>query len=1619
MIRVRLNENSVVDVNTDNPQEAAAAARRWFQQNRPEEFTTWRNSQLGLGSSAVRSASAGIDDFQANLYAAAEGLGRAVSLPSLENFGREGRIANQREAEAAFPEALRQSFLDSEGVGDVARATTEAVGGSLPSSGASMAGALTGARLGASFAGWPGAIGGAILGGAVPSFAGSAGSNIRRQIETSGDITSPGAAFGTAAIQAPLESAADVATLGAARVLRRPVTEAAQAVGAGLGSRVGRGALAGAATETPVEVAQTALERAQAGLPTSLSDPEARREYLEAGLGGLAAGAITGGTLGGVFGQRPAPPADTTTTPDTPIPPTSEGPTPASAPIEEPVAGGRPAPLVMPERPEAFVTPEEAEAFVAENPNFTPPTTLTTPEAAVGFINAARVADWEQQSQQVRQRAITEFFPRAPDTNLPVISEALSNIAVAANQGNLNLNAFSPTAATRAVLAARDIDPTLATRDDIRLVTAELKALEETGVIRKNTVTEPPAKGKKAKKRPTTTYSINYGATTSPQPTPTAQPAPAPAPAAEAAPAPAPVEATPQAEAPVAGEAVAPAPAPDAVPVKPEDEQALWRAYTLNVGPQVSSPFVAAARNIARIRGRGLNRQEFTEFAQQFGNAPTPEVRDQIVNDAVNRPAPAAQPAPDPEDVVAGDPAQRGTLEEAIGTTPADMPLEQSSKLLDKQYKDVFAGDPEGFGPGNIRRLLSSPLTGFSRLPRFRETAETGIAFSDRKLKTSSEFTNLYTPMQELSAESQARAMLALQEASSNKRMWDRNAFSASENKAMDGVIQMGQRGLDWYIDAATLAAFDPSFATNPTDRARLEAFQQRKGDRLITEMPIAEVRAASPAGAREVTRLNSLRNPFYLPQIAKGSHFVAAYERLPGGKKKLVRIYFYKPLKFMQRRRRAIGLQRDFEALSIDALRREFPDSTRYEIMQKGRIAENDKRASKVRQDGEFIGQYLERLSSVSGREAKAVLRQMQAEINKASADRFFKPNNNLLRAVTPWNATDYARETVPNFYLALSNLQAKMAYTPRFNRSIQNYSPEEKQYWNDWFNLNSTPAEAFGSGRALAAGWFLGLNLSSALIQLSQNPLLLPPKFLKYGLTFVDLAKYGGAAALKVYGHADTATQVLSKETTYSSRMLKRGRLTKFERDSLKRAFDEGVVRPSQITSIKGQFDADDIRALGLGDTSATAFASRANKILDLSMRFLSNVDETNRLVAFLAALNAAAAKPEVIARASRYDNRDFKTPYDFARNMVERTNFMGRKEDQPLITTFHPVAQVATQFLTPQFKLLEEYASTVALSVRGMREKDPTMAAAAALSFALMISLQIAVAGIWSLPFADRLKELVEFVLKQADIVVDFEQELEKLPINSLLASILNFGVPHAYNMVTLTERLKVDVLPQGDPSEWNLASLIGPIGGLFEIPFNAISAWLKGDYWGVAYAIFPTSVANITKAGQLALTEQMYTRAGNRIITPDDIARAREGSFLPPEVKQAIGFVPPEFTDVRRAVQRGRELRDAVRNPTERANIELAYLLMQAIQASRAGRQDEAVRFSTDYQNRFREITAEQADKPQHLQIQLTHNSILQRALQDLEGRGSREVLQRSAPIRQREEVGRMYERTIGP
>ena len=208
---------------------------------------------------------------------------------------------------------------------------------------------------------------------------------------------------------------------------------------------------------------------------------------------------------------------------------------------------------------------------------------------------------------------------------------------------------------------------------------------------------------------------------------------------------------------------------------------------------------------------------------------------------------------------------------------------------------------------------------------------------------------------------------------------------------------------------------------------------------------------------------------------------------------------------------------------------------------------------------------------------------------------------------------------------------------------------------------------------------------------------------------------------------------------------------------------------------------------------------------------------------------------------------------------------------------------------------------------------------------------------------------------------------------------------------------------------------MLSALGPVGGLVQRAYDSYKAWQIGDYWLTAGTLLPTAFGNVVKGSQLATEGRQFTKRGGGIITPADVERAGQTNMLPPSVQQALGFAPPEFTDIRRQAQRNRELQLATREPTERVNIELSRIVLDILEADRAGQATRADALRERYQAREAEILREQEGKPEEYKIRIDRNAIVDRARKDLLGRASREVLVPGTRVPARPAAQEMYER----
>ena len=237
----------------------------------PEDDGTAIGRGLELGKAGAYS----------RLGSAAEYLGSGLGIDALRDFGKGMRQSGDTES---FLDSLRQpaptKLEDVKGVGSALTYLGEGLGQSIPEMAAPLAATAAGILLGSPITG--------AAAGAVTAFPSFFGGNVQRQEAEVAAGRKPevdvASAVKSAIGQSALNAIGDKLLLGG---FLKP--------GQKWLTRTALGAVEGAVTEAPTEIAQQILERKQAGLP--LDSDEAIDEYVNAGiLGGVLGGGVRGTT---------------------------------------------------------------------------------------------------------------------------------------------------------------------------------------------------------------------------------------------------------------------------------------------------------------------------------------------------------------------------------------------------------------------------------------------------------------------------------------------------------------------------------------------------------------------------------------------------------------------------------------------------------------------------------------------------------------------------------------------------------------------------------------------------------------------------------------------------------------------------------------------------------------------------------------------------------------------------------------------------------------------------------------------------------------------------------------------------------------------------------------------------------------------------------------------------------------------------------------------------------------------------------------------------------------------------------------------------------------------------
>ena len=263
-----------------------------------------------IGSELVR----GGKQLASSIRTGAGALTGSPEEAAIAGVARSQAIGEEAGEGASF-EAVKKAYQDKgllSAAGEVASQIPRALAGQVPQLAAMAGSAKLGAMAGTAVAPGVGTVVGGVLGAGASLLPQFFGSNVERQASEQMAKDQPvqidrGSAGAAAAGQAAIEGAGTAFVLGkrivkgvlgiaddAALATAKSQQAMTQAAQRSIAAAAGRGVAKGAVVEIPVEIAQSVLERAQAGL--DVTSPEALSEYGEVAYqAGLVGGAIGAG----------------------------------------------------------------------------------------------------------------------------------------------------------------------------------------------------------------------------------------------------------------------------------------------------------------------------------------------------------------------------------------------------------------------------------------------------------------------------------------------------------------------------------------------------------------------------------------------------------------------------------------------------------------------------------------------------------------------------------------------------------------------------------------------------------------------------------------------------------------------------------------------------------------------------------------------------------------------------------------------------------------------------------------------------------------------------------------------------------------------------------------------------------------------------------------------------------------------------------------------------------------------------------------------------------------------------------------------------------------------------
>lgn len=522
-----------------------------------------------------------------------------------------------------------------------------------------------------------------------------------------------------------------------------------------------------------------------------------------------------------------------------------------------------------------------------------------------------------------------------------------------------------------------------------------------------------------------------------------------------------------------------------------------------------------------------------------------------------------------------------------------------------------------------------------------------------------------------------------------------------------------------------------------------------------------------------------------------------------------------------------------------------------------------------------------------------------------------FLRPRKE--QAGVPGFSTDFVR-AISQYGSTSSEFAARNRYSSSINRAYKAVKdPEINRDENlreaavKWYDYVNDPKQEFAQIRRLGFWWYLGGNISSALLQVMSNIQFTGPILSQFSNTPLAVKELGRA-------FNDVRKMLTFGGQKYQDVFLDFTKLPADVRDDAIKDINNGLIKQGQA-----------LREAGMPTGSAVmrersrfrnGFRTFENTVIG---GMFNTMETTSRLVAYIAT-HRLAQRSDFRKKADEFYSSDAQynynvnandgivTPRILAQQIIEETFGVYGKENRPQIMRgFGSTIFLFQTYISQMFSLMWRMLTS------GPRNKRLT----GQKIFARMMLMILATGGLAGLPGADDAAWLYDTMRKmitglERDTRQEFRTMMNEFGFGAKAIEALENGLINAYMNVDVQRRLSLGTAPgsgqfraiigmMGINTGARAEEFLGAPGAiLFQNARNLLTQYQAGtaDLMDVLSAVTPTFVKNFVKGFNYGVSGKAYSNYGT--LMTDDL-NALDALY------QSIGFTPTKISKEREALR----------------------------------------------------------------------------------------------------------------